>query len=107
MANAHTKRAKGNWCQGKKHKGDGSERQFAKEEIALELEGDLTGLTKHRGKRRKNEKARLEYRIAWYEQTIEKYERDYKDRRADSFLSTLQDALRVAKQEYDEKYKKS
>ena len=107
MTAPHTKRAKGNWCKGKKYKGDSAERQYAKDEIKQELESDVTGLVKHRGKRKKNYKARLEYRIAWYEQTIEKYERDYKNRESDSYLFTLRDGLRVAQEEYDEKYKKS
>ena len=100
----HTKRAKGNWCQGKKHKGDSEERQYAKGEIKQELESDASGLVKHRGKRKRNDKARLEYRIAWYEQAIQQYERQYK--RSDSYSNSLRDGLRTAQKEYKEKYSK-
>jgi len=101
--NVYKKRAKGDWCQGKRHKGDSEERQYAKNEIEKEIESDITGLVKHRGKRKRNHKAILEYRISWYEQTIEKYERQYK-RTGDSHLNSLRDGLRVAQKEYKEKY---
>lgn len=105
MTAPHKKRAKGNWRQGKGYKGDSEERGYAKQEIEDELEIDATGITPHRGRRKRNYKAILEHRIAWYQQTIEKYQRDYKIT-GDSFLFSLREGLKVAQKEYREKYKK-
>lgn len=76
MANDYKKRLKGNWRQGKGYKGDDSERAYAKKEISEDLKAiDEEYLTKHKGKRKKNVKAHLEYLIAWYTQRVEEIER--------------------------------
>lgn len=69
---AHSKRAKGNWRQGKGYKGDSEERQFSKREIAQQLAEDEEAYLDryHKGARSKNMKARLEYRIRWYEEVL-------------------------------------
>lgn len=74
MTQAYRKRMKGDWRQGKRHKGDAEERQFAKREIQQQLDADEEDYLEryHKGKRTKNEKARLEYRIAWYQLAIAK-----------------------------------
>ena len=99
----YKKRMKGHWQQGKAYKGDGEERLAAKRELAeliRESEEDYK-IKYKKSKRRRNEKARLEHRIKWYEQTIEKY-----DRRGDnsSFSNWLRDDLAKAKKKY-EKFK--
>lgn len=76
MANDYKKRQKGNWCQGKRYKGDDSERLHAKKEISEGIATiDEKYLTKHKGKRKKNVKARLEYWVNWYSQRVEEAER--------------------------------
>lgn len=70
----HNKRAKGNWQQGKRYKGDSSERQFSKREAKQQLAEDEENYLErhHKGKRTRNEKARLEYRVQWYAQALER-----------------------------------
>lgn len=72
---AYKKRAKGGWRQGKGYKGDGEERQYSKTEIRQQLaEAEENYLEKyHKGARTKNMRARLEYRISWYEELNAKY----------------------------------
>lgn len=72
---AYKKRAKGGWRQGKGCKGDGEERQYSKLEIKQQLaEAEENYLDKyHKGARTKNMRARLEYRIKWYEEITAKY----------------------------------
>lgn len=105
MANdTYKKRMKGSWNQGKRHKGDSEERQYAKKEVEESIKYDVEGQpVRHKGKRKRNKKASLEYRISWYTQTIEKYERM---ERNGSFLNSLREGLKVAKKEYKEKYEK-
>lgn len=71
----YKKRMKGGWNRGKRCKGDGEERQFEKVEIEQQIEEDREDfLTRHKGKRKRNEIMRLEYWISWYESVIAKYE---------------------------------
>ena len=96
MTKPYTKRMKGNWNQGKRCKGDAEERQYAKAEIKQELEAnDENYLVKHKGKKKKNEKARLEHWIDWYEKTIQEYER--RGTGHGSHPNYLRDSLRKAK----------
>lgn len=75
----YLKRAKGSWQQGKgcKDVSTRAERQYSKREIQEQLDHDEEAYLEryHKGARTKNVKARLEYRIRWYEQTIEQRER--------------------------------
>jgi hypothetical protein len=99
MPSPHTKRSKGNWTQGKGCKGDGEERQFSKLEIQQQLAEDEAGYqVRHQGKRKRNEKARLEYRIEWYAT------RARHELYGESYTSYLQSELRKAQKEYDEKF---
>lgn len=71
----YKKRLKGGWRQGKAYKGDGEERQYAKAEIKQaikELEADYKDKYK-KSQRKRNEIARLEYRIKWCDETIARY----------------------------------
>lgn len=92
MTKLYLKRLKGNWRQGKRYKGDGVERQYAKEEIRKELamaEDDY--LEKHhKGARTKNHLARLEYRVKLYEDTLARHG-------SDSLCSYLRSGLQEAK----------
>lgn len=103
MTAPYKKRAKGNWRQGKRYKGDAEERSHEYKEIETELDLDTTGLTRHRPKRKKNRRAILQHRIAWYERTIEYWERENK-RGYCSHISSLREGLREAQKEYEEKY---
>lgn len=69
---AYRKRLKANWNVGKGAKGDGEERQYAKKEIQNMLaEAEDNFFHKYRKeKRTRNERARLEYQIKWYEEFI-------------------------------------
>lgn len=100
---AYKKRMKGSWNCGKRNKGDGEERQYAKREIkALQAQMKADYQEKHhKGKRTRNPRARLEHRIAWYEERIAWYERQ----KADYTFSTcsyFRDSLREAKKELKE-----
>lgn len=98
MANPYKKRAKGNWCQGKEYKGDSEERMYAKKEVIEEEKiNDDAYLVRHKSKRKKNLKARLEYQISWYEQKIEEYRR-----KGDGVPCYYTNGLREAKKEYKE-----
>src|ERR1700692_2483441 len=100
-ANTYKKRMKGNWNQGKGCKGDSEERQYSKREIEESIQTDVEGNpVRHKGKRKRNKKASLEYRITWYTQKIEEYKRSECN---DSFLGYLRDGLKKAKEEYEEK----
>lgn len=97
--NPYKKRAKGSWRQGKGYKGDSEERMYAKKEIVEETKANNDDyLVKHKGKRKKNLKAKLEYCISWYEQKIEECRRDNRD------CDYLRDGLKESKKEYKEKY---
>ena len=97
----YNKRMKGHWTQGKSCKGDGEERQYSKLEIKQALkEAEDDYLIKHKGKRKKNHKASLEYRIAWYKAALE--ERKKIDR--DEFSDWLWDGLKRAETEYAKKF---
>ena len=99
----YKKRMKGHWQQGKGCKGDSEERQYAKREIAMALAADEEGYLEryHKGARTKNERARLEYRINWYQQTLDSYkQRGW----GSSFAHYLQDGLRRARKELRDKY---
>jgi hypothetical protein len=98
--NTHKKRAKGSWRQGKGYKGDSEERMYAKKEIEEELKASEDNyLTRHKGKRKKNLKARLEYRISWYKQIIEKYQMDSLNSSNSHYFRS---GLREAEKEYQE-----
>jgi outer membrane receptor for ferrienterochelin and colicin len=100
--NTYKKRAKGSWHQGKGYKGDSEERMHAKKEIQESVKIDLEeGLTRHKGKRKRNKKASLEHMISWYTQKIEEYERNG---HSSSHTHYLRDGLRKARREYEEKY---
>jgi predicted nuclease with TOPRIM domain len=96
MAQPYRKRMKGDWNQGKACKGDSEERQYSKREIQEQLdEAEEKYLHRyHKGKRTKNEKARLEYRIHWYQQALERYRE-----LGGSYASHLEDGLVKAKKE--------
>lgn len=93
MTKPFKKRLKGNWTQGKRYKGDGFERQFSKREIkqllAEEEEGYLD--RHHKGARSRNEKARLEYRVDWYERSLAQ------DRHGDQWANYMRSGLKEAK----------
>lgn len=93
MATPYKKRAKGSWNVGKGCKGDSEERAYAQREIEAELAAHETGLTPHKGKRKKNKRASLEHTISWYEQTIQSREREGV---SDSFTHYLRDGLKRA-----------
>lgn len=100
----YKKRAKGHWQCGKGCKGDSEERQYAKREIAQALKEAEEGYLEryHKGARTKNERARLEYRIEWYTQALERDER--RGGWASSFANYLRDGLRKAKKELRDKF---
>lgn len=99
---AYKKRAKASWNAGKRGKSnsDGTERQFSKKEITQQqAEEEWDYLEKyHKGKRTRNEKARLEHRIFWYEERIEFWKRH----KLSGNASYFHDALRKAKKELAE-----
>jgi hypothetical protein len=99
MASPHTKRSKGNWTQGKSCKGDSYERQFSKTEIQAQLDQDHeTYLSRHKGKRKRNDKARLEYRMKWLACRV------VDEVFGESYTAYLRSELRKAQKEYDEKF---
>jgi len=105
MPNIYKKRAKGNWTVGKNYKNDSSERGYAKIEIKEELKADDPNYrVTHKAKRKRNDKARLQYRIDWYEKRIQEYE--VAGHGSDSFVSYLRSGLKSALKEYEEKYGK-
>lgn len=97
---AYKKRAKGSWQQGKGYKADSSsaERRYSKKEIQEQLNHDEEAYLEryHKGARTKNVKARLEYRIRWYEQYVADWE---KRGTSDSMLSRFRGYLREAKKD--------
>jgi hypothetical protein len=99
---SYKKRMKGNWNQGKSCKGDGEERKYAVQEITQflkEMDEDYQ-LPYKKAKRNRNDKARLEHRIAWYEQALQKY----KEGHDTSFTHWIRHSLMKAKKEYEEKF---
>lgn len=75
MSRPYRKRARAGWRSGKgaKDSSDAEERQYAKREIKQMIaEMDADYLAKHRGKRKHNRRAQLEYRITWYEEILAK-----------------------------------
>lgn len=94
---AYRKRAKGSWNVGKGAKGDGPERQFSKREIQQQLaEAEKNYLVKYRkSARARNEMARLEYRIKWYEERLA----FWTGRTTGSMMSYFREALRNAKKD--------
>jgi hypothetical protein len=99
---SYKKRMKGSWNQGKEHKGDRCERAYAKTEIReLIKEMDDDYQTKYKkAKRNRNEKARLEHKIKWCEETLAK-----KNGSECSYLSNwVKSELEKAKQKYAVKY---
>ena len=109
MTQGYKKRLKGSWTQGKRYKGDGDERQYAKAEIKQQLvEAEENYLDKyHKGSRRKNIKARLEYRVKWYEEALAR--RTDHQRLGDWWGNYLRDGLKKAKihlEKYLEREKK-
>lgn len=97
----YRKRAKGSWQQGKGCKGDGPERQFSKREIEQQLDEDEESYLDryHKGARTKNMKARLEYRIRWYEQ----YVKGWEDRgTSSSMMNYFHSSLTEAKKDLQE-----
>lgn len=102
--NAHKKRAKGNWRQGKGYKGDSEERMYAKKEITEEVKTNNDDhLTRHKSKRKKNLKARLEYWILFYSQKLEEYQRNG---HSGSSTYLLREGLERAQKEFEEKFSK-
>jgi len=103
-ADSYKKRLKGHWTQGKRYKGDGEERAYAKEEIAEFLrEMDADYLTPYKkSKRRRNEKARLLHRIAWCRAALER--RKGMPRTNDFFSNWIRGDLELALKLYREKY---
>lgn len=93
---SYKKRMRAGWRQGKSCKGDGEERQYAKQEIKQSLaEMDASYLEKHKGKRKPNHRARLEYEIRWYEDTLSaKWRKGSPD---DWFANHMRDRLKKAK----------
>ena len=102
MSTPYKKRAKGSWNQVKGCKGDSEERQYAEKEIEESIKQDLEGHpVRHKGKRKRNKKASLEYQIEWYTKKIAEFERmGYKG----SCINYFRDALKRHKKEYQEKY---
>ncbi len=99
---SYKKRMKGDWNQGKACKGDGEERMYAKEEIKeflKEMDEDYQAPYK-KSKRKRNDKARLEHRIAWCEQALTRR----KGMGNDSFSHWIQSDLDKAKELYNKKY---
>jgi len=102
--NDHKKRSKGDWRQGKGYKGDGEERQFSKNEVKQQLaEDEETYLDRHKGKKKRNKLASLEYRVKWYEETIAKYEKDNKN---SMLCNWFRDSLEKTKKQLAELKKK-
>jgi hypothetical protein len=98
----YKKRAKGSWHQGKGCKGDAEERQYAKKEVEESIQHDvLERPMRHKGKRKRNKKASLEYTIEWYTQKIAEHEQMG---RGIEYTGYLRDGLRRAKREWEEKY---
>lgn len=103
MTHAYKKRAKASWNQGKGAKGDSEERQYSRREVREQLaQAEETYLHHHhKGARTRNEKARLEYRVSWYEQRLERWA---KLGTSDSMLSYFRSELRRAQKELAEKF---
>lgn len=104
---AYRKRMKGSWNAGKACKGDKAERQYAKQEIKQLLASNEHDYMEryHKGARTKNMKARLEYRIRWFEQVLA-----LRADRSDSFTHYLRDGAvkaRAALAKFIEKEKQN
>lgn len=92
VMNPYRKRLKAGWNVGKGAKGDGEERQYAKREIEQELAAAEESYLErhHKGKRTRNMRAHLEYRVKWYEAYLSTHPRIAK---LNSWLyKSLQDA---------------
>lgn len=98
MTSPYKKRAKGSWNQGKRCKGDSEERAFSRREVADQLaEAEDDFLHRHKKAPRRNQRARLEYRVAWYEQAL-----SARKGRDDSFTGHLTRGLRESRKELRE-----
>lgn len=96
----YKKRLQAGWNVGKGAKGDGEERRYAREEITQSLrEMHADYLDRHRAKPNPNWRARLEHRIAWYEQVIAERERTG---RGFTSMAYWQDALVKARKKLAE-----
>lgn len=99
----YKKRAKGNWNQGKGHKGDGDERQFSKKEIGEMVEEiEENHLVRYKSRRKRNRKASLEHTISWYKEKINEHKNA--GRTKDYYIGYLITGLEAAEKEYKEKY---
>ena len=97
---SYKKRMKGGWNQGKACKGNGSERAYAKAEIRQFIKEMDEGYKDpyRKSQRKKNEKARLEYRISYFENAAARYN---KTGYVSSWVTT---ELAKAKKLYAEKF---
>jgi len=98
--NLYKKRLKGHYTQGKEYKGDSFERAYAKKEI-VESVKEMNENYKHpykKSKRNRNIKAKLKYKIEYYEKVIELY-KELNDKK---ILAILQKGLIKAKKQYEE-----
>ena len=95
---------RGNWSEGKRYKGDGEERAYAKAEIAQFLrEMDENYQTTYKkSKRSRNEKARLLHRIEWCRAALARH----KDASGSSgwFVKWIRADLEQALKKYQEKF---
>ena len=98
---SYKKRLKGGWNQGKGCKGDGEERLYAKAEIrqfVKEMDEDYLQPYK-KSKRARNDKARLEHKIAWCEQALSR-----RPDRGDWFYNWIKSDLEKARKQYKLKF---
>ena len=103
----YKKRQKGHWNQGKEYKGSrkAKQREHDKKEIEYQIESENVDFKeKYAAKCTPNHKARLEYRISWYEYILDKY----KSRGIswDGLASSFRSSLRKLREKYAEKYGK-
>ena len=98
MTAPYKKRSKGSWGQGKKHKGDGEERQYAEKEISMTLgeQAEDHKLPYKKSRRNRNKIARLEYRINWYEEMLAKR---VGDNYSSGFTRMFRESLNQAKKQ--------
>jgi hypothetical protein len=92
----------GHWNQGKACKG--TRKAKIDRAIETEIEEQLAELdenyrTRHISRGTPNHEARLAYRIEWYTQTLEKYDREEKNGYRNSFANYLRDGLKKSQEE--------
>ena len=99
----YKKRDKGDWNQGKKYKGTrkAKEREHTKKEVQQQINEQKPEFKeKHvKAKKNRNERARLEYQIKWYEAAVNRM--TGKSNWNSWFINNFRNSLRKYKEEWN------